>query len=213
MNSNASNESFAQTEEFVIRDLETLKVIADPLRLQILEIVFDHPHTVKQIASQLDLPPSKLYYHMNLLEKRQLIAVASTRMVSGIQERSYQAAARNFRVMKGLLTPQRSQSEKDEGVALFVDAILDDAKQDIKHHVKRGLINTDADDHALSLRLARATTRLTEAQALEFHQRLRELIAEFQDRKADGANADEQGYAMVIAMYPTQRGTRPQDEN
>lgn len=200
---------FEQADEFIIRDLETLKVVADPLRLQIIEIIFDHPHTVKQIAASLQLPPSKLYYHINLLEKHGLISVAGTRIVSGIIERSYQTSALHFRVMRGLLTPQRTPEERDAGVALFVDAILDDAKEDIKQNARSGLINLDSDEHALSLRIARVTSRLTPEQAVEFQNRLSELIQEFQSKKEDGANRDEQGYALITVMYPTKRGNRP----
>ena len=58
---------------FIIEDRETLKVMADPLRSQILEIVIDSPHTIRQTAAKLGLSASKLYYHFNLLEKHGLV--------------------------------------------------------------------------------------------------------------------------------------------
>jgi DNA-binding transcriptional ArsR family regulator len=208
-----SDDIFTQAEEFVISDLDTLKVVADPLRLQIIELIFDHPHTVKQIASKLKLAASKLYYHINLLEKHNLISIASTRIVSGIVEKTYMSSARNIRVMKGLLTPQRTQDEKDQGVALFVDAILNDAKQDIMQNAASGLIDLSGEENPLSLRLSRTTTRLSEEKALEFQKRLRELVSEFQVEKEDPTNADAQGYALVLAFYPTTRGDRPGEAN
>jgi len=54
-----SDIDFVQADEFYIEDLDTLKVVADPLRLQIVEIVFDHPHTVKQVGNKLGLPDRK----------------------------------------------------------------------------------------------------------------------------------------------------------
>ena len=43
-----------------IKDLETLKVLADPLRLQIIEVLAPEPQTVNQIAQQLGLSRSRL---------------------------------------------------------------------------------------------------------------------------------------------------------
>ncbi len=199
---------FVQSDEYIINDLDTLKVIADPLRLQIIEIIFDHSHTVKQVASKLDTPVSKLYYHINLLEKHGLIRIASTRVVSGIVEKSYQASARKFRVQNGLLNPAQSEVPQS-GMALLVDAILEDAKQDIKHHASSGLIDLSGQTDAMRLSISRTMTRLTPHEAVEFQQRLKALTDEFQAKKADGANADEQSYALVFALYPTTRGTRP----
>lgn len=213
MTPETNDTSFTQVAEFVIEDLETLKVVADPLRLQIVELVFDHPHTVKQVAQKLDLPPSKLYYHFNLLEKHGLIRIASTRIVSGIVEKSYQTAAHNIRVQRGLLTPQRNNNPKEQGVSLFVDAILEDAKQDIKQNAVNGLINLTEEQHPHSLRIARNTTRFTEEQALEFQARLNALMEEFKLNKENPANLNEQVYALVFAFYPTMRGTRPKGED
>lgn len=212
--SDTENIPFEQAEEFIIQDLETLKVVADPLRLQIVELVFDQPSTVKRIAKQLDLTPSKLYYHMNLLEKHGLIQIASKRIVSGIVEKSYIAAARNIRVMKGLLNPQQTSPTAKQGgsVSLFVDAILDDTKLDIQRNAEAEVIDLSGQTPAHSLRISRSTSRLTEAQALEFQERLRGLVEEFMGYKADNANADEQGYALVFAMYPTSRATRQPDD-
>src|SRR5918912_4209068 len=85
-----------------ITDLDRLRVIADPLRLRILETLIE-PRTVKQVAAALGLAPTKLYYHINLLERHGLIVVVDTRLVSGILEKRYQAAARCFRVDHALL--------------------------------------------------------------------------------------------------------------
>lgn len=203
---------FVQADEFVIRELDTLKVIADPLRLEIIELIFDHAHTVKQVAHKLDMPASKLYYHFNLMEKHGLITVASTRMVSGIVEKSFQASARQFRVMKGLLTPGHTQAEVGEGVNIFVDAILDDAKGDIKQSAARGLIDLTTEDSLRSLLLSRTTARLTPQQAAHLRSRIRELMDEFKTYKLANADTDEQIYALIAAFYPTERGARPSQD-
>src|ERR687885_168224 len=87
----------------VIRDLETVRLISDPLRLQILEALRKEPRTVKQVAAQLDVPATNLYYHVRLLEQRGLIRVTDTRIVSGIIEKRYQTVAYRLSIDRRLL--------------------------------------------------------------------------------------------------------------
>src|SRR5512145_3269846 len=97
--------SWKPITEYTVNDLETLKVLADPLRIHIIELVTHEPRTVKQVAADLTLPPTKLYYHFKLLEERGLIQVVDTRIVSGIVEKQYQATALSYHVNKTLLSP------------------------------------------------------------------------------------------------------------
>ena len=64
-----TDEDFRPADEFVVKDLETMKVVTHPLRLQILEYLLAQPRTVKEIAEEIGTTPTKLYYHINLLEK------------------------------------------------------------------------------------------------------------------------------------------------
>src|SRR6476646_2888850 len=77
--------------ERVISDVETLKALSDPVRLRILETMVtaaDEAWTVKRLAKALGTNTTKLYHHINILEERDLIRVAGTRVVSGIIETS-----------------------------------------------------------------------------------------------------------------------------
>src|SRR4051812_39819474 len=85
-------------DPFVIADVEALKAIADPLRLRILLTAAEESRTAKELAGQLEVPQTRLYYHLGLLEKAGLLRVASTRIVSGIEERRYEATAKNWTI-------------------------------------------------------------------------------------------------------------------
>jgi hypothetical protein len=87
-----------ENEQAIIEDVETLKVLADPLRMRIVSECELAPRTVKELAHLLDVPATRLYYHVKLLESRQLIRVFRTRMVSGIEERTYRTTARGWTV-------------------------------------------------------------------------------------------------------------------
>jgi DNA-binding transcriptional ArsR family regulator len=80
--------------QLLIKDVAAFKALADPLRLQILfELGDEGPRTVKTVAATLGVAPTRLYYHFKLLERAGLIRVASRRLVSGIEERHYEAVA------------------------------------------------------------------------------------------------------------------------
>ena len=68
----------------VVRNPETLRLIADPLRLRLLELLRREPRTVTELAELLEMPRTNLYYHIGLLEKHDLVQVAESRVVSGI---------------------------------------------------------------------------------------------------------------------------------
>src|SRR6266699_2543948 len=98
------DEEFEPAQEMVISNFDTLKVAADPVRLRIMEVLIDNPLTVKQVARKLESAPTKLYYHVNLLEEHGLITVTGSRIVSGIIEKQYRASASSLRVDRSLLT-------------------------------------------------------------------------------------------------------------
>jgi len=85
-----------EAETLVIRDAETMKALGEPTRLQILLELSNDPKTVKEVAAELGVGPTKLYYHFKILERAHLIRVAGRRMVSGIQERRYVSTAKSW---------------------------------------------------------------------------------------------------------------------
>jgi DNA-binding transcriptional ArsR family regulator len=182
-----------------ITTLEALKVFSDPLRQQIIEALLDGAKTVKQIASELELAPTKLYYHVNLLEEHGLIQVTETRIVSGIIEKHYVAAAREYYIERSLLTPGQNMS--DEGLAIALDAMIEPIRTDIQKSMQQGLIDTseNAPEHR-KFRMWRAMSELSDADAAEFYARLEKLVDEFNGSKAEGV--ENHHYGLLIGIYP-----------
>jgi DNA-binding transcriptional ArsR family regulator len=115
-------------EQLVIDDLETLKVLSDPLRMQIAELMSHQPRTVKQVAKELGTTPHKLYYHVKLLEDHGLIRVVGTRLVSGIVEKHYQIAAKDIIVADGLLSVSKPEGKSE--IETLISSILEGTKAD-----------------------------------------------------------------------------------
>lgn len=201
--------SYRPEPEFIVNDLETLKVLADPLRLQIVELCTQAPRTVKQVATVLNMPPTKLYYHMKQLEERALIRVVDTRIVSGIVEKQYQAAAFNYRVNRELFS-LTSQAGK-EGLNVMLTGLFDDTREDIQQSVDTEVLDVSAphnDDQPLnrSLMISRHTLHLTPDEAEVFYQRLKALVRETLEQSRIGrANPDARAYGLLVSLYPSTR--------
>lgn len=198
--------TFEPAPEFTITSLETLKVFSDPLRQQIIETLLDGSKTVKQIAAELELAPTKLYYHINLLEQHQLIAVTETRIVSGIIEKQYQASARRFLLERSLLTPGQAGA-----VDTVIDAMIDPIRAEIQRGINSGLIDTSENaPQTRKLRINRELSRLSEAEAEAFYARLQAVIDEFNSFSAAHENDDDaQAYTLIIGIYPIQPPAKP----
>jgi len=189
---------------FTIGDLETLKVVTDPLRLQMLNLLRGQPHTAKELAKALHLPQTKLYYHIDLLEKHGLIRVVATRLVSGILEKQYQATAYKLTVDRALFWMAPSAAGQYEGLEVFLSAVLDYTHSDIMRSVRSGLIDFGKDapaDHALDI--GRIWFRLSPEQVVALQDRLKALVQEFQPPHLAEAAEGTQLYEFLLAFYPT----------
>lgn len=190
-------------ELHLITTLDALKVFSDPLRQRIIECLLEGSKTVKQIAAELEIAPTKLYYHINLLEEHGLIRVTDTRIVSGIIEKQYDAAASHYRIKKALLAP--GQEDSDEGLDMLIDAVVEPMREDIRKSIATGLIGTGDDTpNSRALRIWRNANRLPVEQAEKFYARLDELMEEFVcDTDEEEAAEDATDYALLLFLYPT----------
>jgi DNA-binding transcriptional ArsR family regulator len=189
--------------EQIIADLETLKVLADPLRLRIRELL-TQPATVKQISAQLNIPVTKLYCHINLLEKHGLIMVVESRLISGVVEKVYQVSAYRLQLAPHLLT---GANEALKPLEVSIRSVFDSGRQDLLDAIKSGAVDTSETSEVhrgakvVSLRLM-----LTEEQARALFARIDELLAEFNalnDANRAQGEAAARVYRLFSAAFPS----------
>jgi DNA-binding transcriptional ArsR family regulator len=193
-------------ETFMIQDLETLRLLADPLRTQIIEILVQEPLTVRQVADRLGLTPGKLYYHVNLLEKHGLLVVVETRMVSNMLEKVYRSVSDDFDVEPSLLSFTTDQGK--ESLRSIFAGTLDATREDLARSLEARAFNLEhrgAQQQPRKVILNRDIARLTEEQAEKFADRLEQLIKEFgsQDQAGKPGAEDLQTFALAVAYYPS----------
>ena len=186
---------------FVIRDLETLKAISDPLRLRIFGLLQGEARTVKQLAQELGVAPTRLYYHVNQLEALGLVRVVETRIVSGIIEKHYRAGVARISVDRGLLTP--GAAPVDAALETMLSAILDGVRDAVRESVHANLVDPTFETPAEhGLLLGRKWLRLTRNDATELHDRLIGLLTEFEARRRDETDKNSLPYEMIVGLYP-----------
>jgi DNA-binding transcriptional ArsR family regulator len=174
-------------EEFVIEDADTLKVLADPVRLRI-HMELEHPRTVKELATRLDVPQTRLYYHVKLLERVGLITVVARRTVSGIEERTYQTAARSTLVSPSL-GAELARSGAVDAMFEMAAAKIGVALQDSTHPV--------GDPASSVIGLNMTEVRLRPDQVEEFQTRLFSVVTEYMEQDDPAARK----YEVLLAAW------------
>lgn len=183
---------------FWIRDLDTLRVTSDPLRTQIFELCIPQSRTVREIAGLLGLAPTRLYYHMNLLEKHGLIVVEETRMVGNLVEKRYRSAATNLEIDAKLLCCESPHgNENTYGV---VQSTLDSARDDLLRSLqaRNQALETGAEPHPRPIVLNRVIAHLSDERAAAWTERILQLLADFEQDDAP----DQQSFSLTLAYYP-----------
>jgi DNA-binding transcriptional ArsR family regulator len=188
---------------FLIRDLETLRAVSDPLRVQIVELLLNDKQTVKQVAEKLGLAPSKLYYHFNALENLALIEVVETRMVSNMQEKSYKATASYMDVDPALLN--LATDEGKETISTVLSSTIDATREDILRslHARQFQLEQGAEEQPRRFIINRVTSRVSEERIQELQDRLGALIQEFEEEDKKPKSSKLQAYALTVAFYPS----------
>lgn len=86
-----------QKGEIMNVNLEQQKVISNPLRSQMIALLYEEAMTPKELADAIGKNPGTVYYHIQQLVKHDIVEVESTRTDQGIVQKLYRAKANYFR--------------------------------------------------------------------------------------------------------------------
>jgi DNA-binding transcriptional ArsR family regulator len=203
----------------VIDDPETLRLIADPLRLRLLELIRQQPRTVSELAELVGVQRTRLYYHIKLLESHTLIAVDETRVVSGLTEKRYRVTANRITVEKRLLGEPGSASGSVDNAPLdvFLSVILDEVATEIRRSVQSGLIDLDRTHedvpHPRGLVLGRKWFHFTPERLAAYRDAVATLDAQFEEDRTSSPHPLEETslYEVLTAFYPIVPANREGD--
>ncbi|MEU9212289.1 winged helix-turn-helix domain-containing protein [Streptomyces sp. NPDC048415] len=148
------------------------KALADPLRIRLLEALWEMPQSARELADRAELPADRLYYHLGQLERAGLIEIAEYRpLARGKVERVYAPA----------VTEPPSDAASPEEMAEFLGSMLDAARADINaaYRSKQAGGRREVDVH-------RGALRLTDEALAELREHIARLATQFGDRDTPG---------------------------
>ncbi|WP_433894132.1 ArsR/SmtB family transcription factor [Streptomyces sp. CA-111067] len=149
------------------------KALADPLRVQLLEALWETPRSASELADRTGLPADRLYYHLGQLERAGLIEIAEYRpLARGKVERVYAPA----------VTEPPGDAASPEEMAEFLGSMLDATRADIgaAYRARQAGGRREVD-------LLRGAVRLTDEGLAELRGQIEQLAARFGDRDAPGS--------------------------
>lgn len=102
-------------EVLVLRDLECIKAIAHPRRIDILNAFKATPLSAKQLSQLLDEPHAKINYHIKTLYKVGVLDLVEEKVKSGIVEKYYYPRAKHIVIGKKALNFNSDSESTDIG--------------------------------------------------------------------------------------------------
>lgn len=183
-----------------IKDVDTLRIVADPIRVAILRVLMNDAEfrppvmSAKELAAALHEPQTKLYRHLKQLEEAGLIQVAETRLVSGIVEQRYRTAQLSIGMSPELVIDPETRNE----TLSMAGAAFNDFRDEMLGNARAGRLRLDSEDQvSAGLILQSVSARVPRDRAAEFHKRIAEIIKEF------NASGDPDGapLRLFVAMY------------
>jgi DNA-binding transcriptional ArsR family regulator len=83
-------------ETLVVSDPAKLRAMADPFRVQLIQLLRDKARSTQEISEHLSIPKGTVGHHLKVLEAAGLIRVVRTRKVRAVTEKFYGRTARLF---------------------------------------------------------------------------------------------------------------------
>lgn len=186
----------------IVEDVETLKALADPLRLTILQTMSGaelRSWTAKELAGELGEPQTKLYRHLKHLEEAGLILVAETRLVSGIVEQRYAVAQRRIQLGSDFIAGTAAGSNDGQQATLdVVQAALTSFEQKLTRALRTGRVQLDDADESRRPLLMIADYRMSPERAEGYRRRLRQLV---DDLEAEPHDPDGVPVNVLLSLF------------
>jgi len=179
---------------FVLSDLKQVKALADPLRQLVLGAFGGEPKTTKQIAQNLGEKPTRLYHHVERLERVGLLKLVKKRQNRGTVEKYYQAVGKKFAVHPKLFGdfPKGKESPIERALASAFDSALEQIRQGLEAK----LLGSGAEHPCVMF--GQAQIRATPKQAMRLRAQIEGLMKKVRRESRDQGDP----YRLLIVSYP-----------
>ncbi len=157
-------------EIMYLDDLEQVKALAMPVRVEILRVMDGRPMTTTQLSKLMSEKPNRLYYHITEMERVGILEIHETRVKGNLVEKYYIQAAHFYRINP--LIFQRGEAGREAFLGT-VSSQFDSTVLDIRRHMSDGTLDSELIAKSVSSVIE---TKLTEEQARALSTELRDLV-------------------------------------
>ncbi|MGH8952548.1 MAG: ArsR/SmtB family transcription factor [Acidimicrobiia bacterium] len=180
-----------QSTTFEIDDVRVLEALNNPMRLRILYQLMESS-TVRELALRLEVPVTRLYYHLNLMQDLGVLEVVETRKRGAMLERVYRTVATNFVPAPDLI---EKTEDKDRVINAGVGVVLDGARLD----AVAGLLgHFESPGEEPTGTLGRCVIPMTRGSAVKFAEMIEEMVDEM--KLLEDKEGEE--YAFSFVFFP-----------
>jgi DNA-binding transcriptional ArsR family regulator len=177
-------------DEVLIDNVDVIGEVTHPLRSRILHRL-RQPKSVAELATELDVPVTRLYHHIKRLEESGFIGVVATRRTAIVTERRYRNVARDFALDRAVLA-----TTDPDTLAQAIGSVFDVTRTEFQREVRnRSLIPNDPEGRA-AINFSELT--LSDEDLVEFTGALRQLFEKYS--RLD--TPDGTRFRLLIAGFP-----------
>lgn len=188
---------YPEQEVHTLTDLEQVKTLSDPLRVRLLQ-AFCLERTTKQVADLLGERPTKLYHHVEALERVGLVRLTRTRQNRGTIEKYYQSVARMFRTDPRLFTVP-APGEKVKVLSKMLSTIFDNTSLEMQRLMASKPGPKQLEEQGL---LTYVEVRASEEWIRAAREKLEKLIKEVVEPGKKAGTGKKRRYRLTLAFFP-----------
>jgi len=175
-----------------IKELDELRLLSDPLKLQLLQAFAEAEKTARQVAEELGESLTKLYRHVDALLDAGLIEVTQEIPKRGTMERSFRAVAQRFEVDHSLF----DGVEEDANLQAVRELLRDGEREILK-----ALADASTRDEE-RMTLARLRIKASPEQLAELRSSLDAWLEKIQQEPEHESARELEEAGVLVAFYP-----------
>ena len=180
-------------EVLVLRDLDCIKAIAHPRRVDILKTFNKEPLSAKQLSEILDEPHAKINYHIKTLYNVGILQLVEEKIKSGIVEKYYYPTENNIVIIRKIIDYSLGQ-ELDEDYVSISD--FEDTIESFYDAAESGTLNGDSI-------LECDNVLLTEDEVSELRSTLKAKVDEMLSKRDNSNRENEKKHDIVMFAIPS----------
>lgn len=179
-----------------LKSLEQIRVIAHPMRMQLLEAFSHEAMTTKQVAEQIGEPPTRLYHHVNALKTAGLIKLVKTRKKRGTTEKYYRTVADEFIVDSRLFEVKPGAKADLNRMQAMTLGVFENAMVEMQQSLSES-INEPKREKGQFI-LSNTHIHATPARIIKLSKEINKLISTYGKKKSKTGHAE---YGATLALY------------